>query len=140
MKISLVCGRMVELVEMRTWRTYRGMLAGLPHRSINEDYVERAMEFGREIGPSNCEPYLVVPHIEMTGRAIRGLTVEEERLPPVACIGLFDSGALARPGSEPYSSLAIVWFQGEIASPIPENVLSGIRHVDWENRAKDWIW
>jgi hypothetical protein len=47
---------------------------------------------------------------------------------------------LNRPGSEPYSSLAVAWFQNEFAMPIDAEVLNQIRKIDWERHAKDWNW
>lgn len=63
-----------------------------------------------------------------------------ERLPDVACMGVFDSVGLNRKESEPYSSMVIVWFQDKFALPIDEGVLSQIRRQDWDERAKDWMW
>ncbi len=58
----------------------------------------------------------------------------------VACLGHFDSGELKRPGSEPYSSLVVVWFQNRFAAPIDPGVLTQIERLDWEGLARDWIW
>jgi len=64
----------------------------------------------------------------------------EERLPAITCIADFQSGELARPGSEPFSSAAVVWFQEEFGHSVSEMVLAGIKSMDWESVAKDWMW
>lgn len=57
----------------------------------------------------------------------------------VTCIAEFRSGELKKPGSEVFSSLAIMWFQDEFALPIDTGVESAIEQIDWENLATDWI-
>ena len=45
-----------------------------------------------------------------------------ETLSPVACIGEFESGELNRRDTEPYSSLAFVWFQDDFALPMDPGI------------------
>lgn len=63
-----------------------------------------------------------------------------ESLPRVACVGVFDSGELKRAGSDIWSSMAFLWFQGEFALPIDPQVVGQIQSLDWESCAKDWSW
>jgi len=63
-----------------------------------------------------------------------------ELLPSTTCIALFNSTALSRRDSEPYSSMVVVWFQNEFALPIEDEVLGLIRRIDWESQAADWNW
>ena len=61
-------------------------------------------------------------------------------LPAVTCIGEFHSGEFAKPDSEPYSSLVVVWFQDAFSPAVSETVVAQIEALDWEKLARDWIW
>jgi hypothetical protein len=158
MQITLTTNRTISLVRLNQSLTYRGLLAGIPYREGNQHYIERALEKAHALCMEGLEPHLIPPvatpvpwgapptaYLERTG-----LTAEQhqaqwqarhhETLPAVTCIGAFDSDELNRPGSEPYSSMVIVWFQDEFAAPIDLGVQAQIERLDWEWLAKDWIW
>ncbi|MFG2955487.1 hypothetical protein ACGF5O_17395 [Streptomyces sp. NPDC048291] len=62
-----------------------------------------------------------------------------ELLPPVARVGLFESGPV-EPDNDPVlhgSSLAIVWLQATPQPPSGHDANQGLREVAWEELAKD---
>jgi hypothetical protein len=60
-----------------------------------------------------------------------------EWLPPVRCIGSFDSHKLVQDPSKCLSVLTIVWFQDDFALPVLDPALSQLLEVDWESLAVD---
>jgi hypothetical protein len=138
--IALNSGRKIALVELRQSRTYYGLLAGRPDKRMNEANIQRAIERAAELAPEGCKPQLIPPSIALRQWTRDDVPMTEERLPEVTCVALFDSGKLARTGSEPYSSALLVWFQDEFGPPIAEAVREQIRELDWETIALDWSW
>lgn len=126
MKVVLRSGRTIKLVRLEQWPTYRGMLCGVKSATVNEGYVERAVEQAREWAMEGMEPCLLPPPAG-------------EELPAVASIAEFDSGELEKEGSEPYSSVVVIWFQDRFGVPEGE-VVGQLGELDWERVAKDWIW
>ena len=94
----------------------------------------------RTRAPPGCRPVLIPPKIEVRVHTRAKPPRTEERLPPVTCVGQFNSGELKPPGLEDGSSVVVVWFQEQIAGPVPEGVVEEIRGFDWERRATGWRW
>lgn len=107
--------------------TYAGVLAGKPNARINQPIIEEVVEAARNLHRG-------------TSAVLIDLYDIEGRLPAVACVAELQSGALRRPGSEPYTSMTIAWFQDEFAFPIAQTILGRIRELDWEVAAIDWCW
>ncbi|MGE0873408.1 MAG: hypothetical protein AB7O31_01925 [Burkholderiales bacterium] len=126
MKISLAAGRVVSLVRLQQSGTYYGLLAGRPDTRGDLQYVERLKR----------EAVALLPEV---GSAVLLEPPSIAPLPAVACIGVLDSGPLARPGAEPYSSVAVLWFQDEFGAPAAY-ALAGIAGLDWEAVAVQWCW
>jgi len=117
----------IELVRLEQSRTYYGVLAGKLFPTVRPRRIEDALERARKDSLEGTEPLLLAPP-------------EGLELPEVTTIATFDSGELKRAGSEPYSSLTVVWFQEGFGVEVGERVLGQLREVDWEGLAKDWIW
>lgn len=128
MRITLKSGRAVSLSELHQSGTYAGLLAGKPDARINQDVIEDLLGQASRYNVAGAEPQLLAP------------AQMETRLPSVACIAVLQSGELQRPGSEPYSSAVVVWFQDDFGPPIAAPVLEQIKELDWESIARDWIW
>lgn len=126
MNISLASGRVVRLRRLHQHETYYGVLAGRPRTRHDLMQVERL----------KAEAAGMLPD---TGVAVLLELPSIAPLPPVECIGMFDSGPLARPGAELYSSAAVVWFQDEFGAPAPY-ALAAIAALDWEAIAVEWCW
>lgn len=139
MKIALETGRSVALARLEQWRTYQGLLCGKPTQAQNDGKVLEVIEAARTLCAAG-EPHLIRPSRRTIAGDNAHRTMAGELLPATTCIAVFNSTALARGYSEPYSSMAVVWFQEEFALPIEDEVLGLIRRIDWENQAVDWNW
>jgi hypothetical protein len=137
MKIVLASGREIGLSRLQQGRTYAGMLNGFFDARVNQHEIDQLLEEARELAVVDCEPFLIQPAPAITELPSGRM---QEKLPPITCVADFRSNELNRAGSEPYSSLAVAWFQDEFAMPIDTEVLNQIRKIDWERHAKDWNW
>ena len=158
MQITLTTNRTITLVRLRQWFTYYGLLAGIPFRAGNQEIIDRALAKAKAECMQGLNPILIPPvatpmqyhPLPDENLKMRDVSPAQhqynwnarlyETLPPVVCIGQFDSGELNRRDSEPYSSLVIVWFQGDFALPINAGVQAQIERLDWEGLASDWVW
>ncbi|MEI6300395.1 MAG: hypothetical protein WCR74_03050 [Betaproteobacteria bacterium] len=140
MKITFPSGRIASLGELVQFRAYAGLLAGLPDSRINQRQIDDLINEGRRIHLDGCEPVLIHPRIKTIEHTNSGQSAQELRLPDICCAARFESGALLRANSEPYSSLVVVWFQDEFAMPIPTEIEHQISQIDWERDAADWCW
>ena len=140
MELALKSGRKITLGTLRQSRTYAGMLAGYPHKRANDRTIEQILAEAQKLTVDQSRPLLIDPVIVVRGGAPIAGIGHEERLPEVVCVAGFESDALAKPGSEPYSSLIVVWFQDEFGLPTDAHILNQLRAIDWERRAIDWCW
>ena len=140
MKITFLSGRIASLVELTQSLTYAGLLAGLPNSRINQHQIDDLIKEGRRIHIGGREPVLIDPNIKTIEHIRSGQTVQELRLPDICCAAHFESGALLRANSEPYSSFVVVWFQDEFAMPIATDIEQQMAKTDWEKDAVDWCW
>lgn len=129
MEIVLTSGRKTRIERLEQWTTYGGLLAGRPDSRLNLAHVDDLRKLTARASAMDGVPYIVMP----TDAAIA------TRLPAVTCLAVLTSGPLARADSEPYSSLAIGWFQDAFAFPLDKAVEVAIRDIDWEAKAKDWL-
>jgi len=158
MKIKLNSVREIALARIEQWRSYAGVLAGMPNRAMNDRVIEGVRSRALQHCLEGAAPYLVPPRLSPVERKpasaeylrLTGMTAEQsaardqqmhyEQLPAVVCVAVFDSGELAKPGSEPMSSLTLIWFQDEFALPVDAGVLAHIQALDWETLAVEWCW
>ena len=140
MKITFPSGRIATLGKLIQFRTYAGVLAGFPNSRHNQYQIDALVQEGRRIHLNGCEPVLIPPKIKTIEHNRSGKIVQELRLPDICCAARFESGALLRTDSEPYSSLVVVWFQDEFAMPIAADIEQQIFEIDWEKAAADWCW
>jgi hypothetical protein len=87
---------------------------------------------------SGSAPYLVPPVEKLIKIADKYPFGDPASLPPIACIGHFDSIQPARDKRKDCSSLVIIWFQDDYAFPIAPEVFEHIRQIDWNRRAHDY--
>jgi hypothetical protein len=117
----------IELVRLEQSRTYYGVLAGKRFPGAAQNLIADALTRAREVSLEDVAPLLLAQP--------DGL-----ELPEVRTIASFDSGSLQRAGSEPYSSLVVVWFQEGFGLEVGEKVLAQLGEVEWEGLAGDWCW
>ncbi len=140
--IKLSCGRRIHLEELCQYRTYRGLLEGLPTKWLNREIIGRAKENVAKKLWSPGTPFLIQPvETPMDVPKERWFRHEEDwqpvQIPEIVCIAEFTSYDPARDGDEDYSYLNLVWFQNEFALPIDPGVEEQIRGIDWNGVASD---
>ena len=126
MHITLNGGRTIALARLEQSLTYGGLLAGRPTEKTDAMQIRALLAEVQRHLHEGARPVLLSP--------------AGSPLAHVTSIAFFRSDALAKPGSEPYSSLAVVWFQDAFGPPIAEEVLVQIKALDWESLARDWNW
>ncbi|MDX3593730.1 hypothetical protein PV749_21660 [Streptomyces sp. ID03-2B] len=132
--IVLASGRTIRLTELRMSSTYGGMLEGYPCKRVNDLKVGR-LQRQAEREYSAMRVHCVEPSREYPD-GTPGAFGPVEVLPPVACIGAFDSSALdpAMDGS----ALVVAWFQATTEVPAGEDVDAALRGLRWERLAEDY--
>lgn len=127
MRMTLDSGREIWLARFHQYPTYYGLLCGRPGPRDFPRYVEEALTVARKHSFKDTEPCML-PRPEL------------QKPLPIASIAVFDSGQLARPGTELYSRLTVAWFQEEFGLPSSPRVLKDLAAVNWEALAIDWTW
>ena len=125
MRITFSSGRIASLDRLHQRRTYAGLLAGFPDGNINKGETDCLLGEGRHLHLAGCQPVLIAPRVTTTEHKLNGRVVNELRLPGIGCVACFESAALLRADSEPYSTLVVVWFQDRYALPIEPEYLRG---------------
>ncbi len=139
MNIHQASGRTLSMGRLSQWRTYDGLLAGIPDKEINLPRVGELLDQARKLAVAGCEVFLIEPVLKVRELDRGGENVVEERLPAISCAARFDSGALT-PSGEPYSSLVVAWFQEAFGVPTDGDILRQIADIDWERHAAEWNW
>ncbi len=144
-QIRLASGITIELNSIYQYRTYSCLLEGLPTRQLNRMIVEKAKGYAIEKLWFGGGPYLIQPpEIPINVPRQKWLEPDEEyepaRIPPIACIALFDALAIARDPNADSSALRIVWFQDDFALPIDPTTIAQIQQIDWKIHAEDGYW
>lgn len=131
--------RYLDLNELRQFRTYEGLLEGLPSRDYNSRLIENAIDHARSAWPWHGEPH-VIPPIEreienssnfMAKPGPKGL------LPDICCIARFSSNSPARDPNCHCSRLTVVWWQDKFALPIDPLIKAYLMTMDWDSLAID---
>ncbi|WLQ35473.1 hypothetical protein P8A18_19510 [Streptomyces castrisilvae] len=139
--IVLSSGRSVELTEVRMSSTYAWMLEGYPCKPVN-DMKLRGLRSQAEQAYPGTPCHLVPPRPEYPDRSTDAARPfgPVEVLPPVTCIGLLRSTAVA-PGLDPAlhrSALAVAWLQGTLDVPSGEDAEPALRELHWDELARDY--
>lgn len=141
-RVVLTSGRVIGLSHLRLSSTYGGLLEGYPHPALNDRRIKRLLAAAAAEYP-HTPTHLVPPQREQPDddRAARARPFGPvEILPPVTCIGLFDSAPVAT-DIDPVlhgSALTIVWFQATPQPPSGHDADQGLREVAWEELAEDY--
>jgi len=136
-EIALENNRYAHIDFFVQWRTYKGVLEGVPNRSINNWYIECALkDAARYCG--NTPVYLIEPkqkiHRENTTRP--EYTVMS--LPEVTCIAQLSSYKPVKNPEMVGSELVVVWYQDTMAMPIDEAILDQMKAINWSELAVDY--
>ncbi|MGP3966446.1 hypothetical protein [Streptomyces sp. 6N223] len=135
----LASRRSINLSEVRMSSTYAGMIVGQPSKHANDSIIRRRVRAAEEAYP-DLPVHLVPPVIEYPD-LLPGALGRVEMLPAVACIGVFESGAIdpANDDGWTFSALAVVWFQPTPDLPSGESVdPAALRDIAWDELARDY--
>ena len=123
--IALRSGGTIHCASIRQWRTYEGVLEGLPTRRHNQKQIETLLEDERNRWSPTAQPYLVPPMVRHLAYPNYPFG-EPEELPAVTIVAHYVGYRAA---------LTIVWFQDEFAFPIDAEVLKHLDALDFAGRA-----
>ncbi|MCO6456993.1 MAG: hypothetical protein J5I93_16965 [Pirellulaceae bacterium] len=135
-EFKLSNGRVIRLVAIDQWRTYSGLLEGVPTIEMNERHIRRTMDTARE--RRHFDPYLIPPVMTPIEPGRDYPFGTPASIPEITCIGQFDCFDTARDKAMDGSTLPIVWFQKDFAFPIDEVIQEHLRLLDWEKHASDF--
>ncbi|WP_262403740.1 hypothetical protein [Actinomadura sp. CNU-125] len=125
---------------MRIHSTYDGLLEGYPTAQMNESLLG-SLGKRREFRYRTAPPVHVVrPPRTNPERGRRGAFGPMEVLPPVYCVGFFDSARIDEDHDDVLyrSWLDVVWFQDDIAGPPVEFVTAAVADLPWDGLAEDY--
>ncbi|MGW7423200.1 hypothetical protein ACWGJB_24710 [Streptomyces sp. NPDC054813] len=138
-RVVLASGRSIGLSHLRLSATYDGLLEGYPYQAVSDRHVNGLLSSAAAVFP-HSPTHLVPRPREHREDHRRGPFGPVEILPPVGCIGLFESDPVS-PDHDPVlhrSSLTIVWFQTIPQPPSGHDADQGLREVAWEKLAQDF--
>ncbi|RSN63896.1 MULTISPECIES: hypothetical protein [Actinomadura] len=140
-RIRLGSGREIGLDRLQIHSTYGGLLEGYPNPSMN-DRILTSLGERREFRYRTAPPvHLIDPPRTNPYPDERPLSFGPvEVLPPVCCVGFFDSSRIAADLDEVLhrSWLDVVWFQDDIAGPTVESVTAAVVDLPWDDLAEDY--
>ena len=139
-RFQLNSGVTVSLDSIIQWRTYAGLIAGVPDQAMNERRISDAKKTAAEKLSMDCFIHLIIPEITMRRRrSSRGPAGKYPVLPLITCAAVLDSEPLDK--SEGFgSALKIVWFQDDWALPVQPAVLKQICALPWSELAQEyWV-
>jgi hypothetical protein len=140
--LRLQSGREIYLDEIVQWRTYSGLLEGIPFKQMNDEIIARALQSARKKIDLSVPIHLLEPPREKLhfsrNQSVRPQR-EYERIPAIACAAAFESFDPARDKDCFSSCLIFLWFQNEWALPIAPSIVTQIRKINWDELAEDCV-
>ena len=138
-RFTLDCGAMVCMEEMVQWRTYVGLLIGVPNEEMNQRRLENAKKQAGKKLFGKWPVHLITPKVSIKSRVRgSGRVKTYPMLPANACAATFDSDSVKKAGHDG-SMLKIVWFQDDWAFPVAPEIFKKIRALPWSDLAKDYV-
>jgi hypothetical protein len=141
----LACGREIWLTALHQYRTYGGVLCGLPDNDAVRAWpIEGAVRMADQL--FQCEPSriaILAPQLMLSTVVTARKGKREERtiefLPAVCSIATFESKAPAALPDSEGSELVAVWFQSAFGPPEAGHVTRCIQAIDWDEFASDLL-
>jgi hypothetical protein len=128
----------VTITRLYQWKTYGGLIEGMPVERINNQILnyalQKAGEMDKQIPVHLIEPILTP--IPYEGRSPFGDPVA---MPSTICIAVLKCYQ-SIPKLGDYSELTVVWLQEEYAFPIEESILNKLKALSWTQLAKGFNW
>lgn len=137
--LRLAGGRSVDLTHLEVSSTYGGLLEGVPVPSLNNRRLGRLERRLTERYP-HMGFHLVPPTRTLPDLIDTGFGGEpEERLPPIECVGIFESAPVLDPRDDAWrmSMLVVVWHQDELTLPFNDAARAQLAAIDWDQHARD---
>jgi hypothetical protein len=139
----LADGRAVWLTALHQYRTYDGVLCGLPDTDeVRAWPIEGAIRMADQL--FQCEPsrIVILPPELMLSTVVRARGGKREEamiefLPAVCSIGTFESKTPAAYRDADGSEVVAVWFQASFGPPEAGHVTNCIRGIAWDEFARD---
>lgn len=139
-RVALASGRDIELTGLEVFLTYDGLLEGYPNARMNDALLTRLAK-RRESAYQTQPVHLVAPSRSQPEYGARELPWGPmEVLPAVYCRGSFRSHPIDEEldGVLHRSWLTVVWFQDDLAVPVPDFVTAAVTDLAWEEFAEDY--
>jgi len=139
-EFHLHSGQSIVLYELRPYFTCEGLLEGLPTTEMNQRTIQALMDAPKNRS-YNVPPYLIPPiekPVPFHGEKYSFGT--PSALPSITCIARFISHQPTKKGKGDLSGLSVIWFQGEFAFPIEQEIIEQLESMDWDSNAgnKEW--
>jgi len=142
-EFELLSGRHIVLRELRQYRTYEGLLVGLPTEEMNKNYL-RDLVSAKQDNSHPQVPSVLIPPAETPIKYSRDNRPypfgTPSALPRTTCIGRFASLDPVRDNDGDCSELVIIWLQEAWAFPIDPVVVSQLRKLDWDRFAANYYY
>ena len=143
-EVTLNSGRDIYLDQLFQYRTYSGLVEGLPTPNYNENLIQRALEYSKtKLWCQYANPFLIVPiqiPIDLSDKQkdkyFKFRLEMPSKLPEMVSLASFESYQPARDKNAMGSILGIVWFQDTFGLPTDE-IVEQMKLIDWENLAYD---
>lgn len=140
---ALADGREIRLTALHQYRTYDGVLCGLPETDeVRAWPIEGAVRTAEELFHAEAPRIAILPPELRVSKVVSvrgGVRVERDVdfLPAVCSIGRFESKTPMADADAVGSEVIVVWFQGTFGPPEPGYVTTCIRAIVWEEFARD---
>jgi hypothetical protein len=139
MKTSLTIenGKKAYLDSLHQWRTYGGLLEGIPTDKMNANILERVLVEAKHHTYTSAI-FVIKPEqvpIPYDGKYPFGNPMQ---MPATTCVASLTCLDTARNHSMDGSALTIVWYQENFAFPIEEAILESIKQITWSQLAEDF--
>ncbi len=137
MRFHLDCGADVVLDELIQWKTYAGLLMGVPYEEMNARQMEAAKDVACRKLFLDSPVHLIKPKITIkTRKHENGIEESYPSLPAITCVAVLDGPPVTSHGDGAF--LTIIWCQDHWASPIDSEPLREICALSWAALAKDY--
>ncbi len=136
-KLIVEGDHVVDIIEIKQWLVYDGLLEGLPTRRINDQTLIEIKAHAKEFCQLNAV-YLIEPiqePIEYKGHYPFG---EPAKLPDVGCIVKVKSYSTFKEPTKDFSELGLIWFQKQFMFPIEEDILQKIKAIPYSQLCEEF--
>jgi hypothetical protein len=134
--LALTSGRHIDLHHVEVFRTYGGMVDGVPTVHTNDRKLAHLVKRARS---ERGRPVHLVQPPRRTLASTNWRREYQELLPPVTCVGYFESAPVNIGTDDPsaMSVLTVIWFQEAFASPFSAEALPALSAIPWTDCAED---